>query len=97
MGPNQMGPGAHVATASFMVASEARGQGIGRALGVYAIEWAVQSGYKSMQFNAVVETNTIAVALWKSLGFEIVGTVKRAFSHPTQGEVGLHIMHRQFA
>jgi hypothetical protein len=48
-----------------------------------------------MQFNAVVETNTVAVALWKKLGFEIVGTVPEAFDHPTHGPVGLHIMHRR--
>ena len=44
-------------------------------------------------FNAVVETNTAAVALWQSVGFEIVGTVPGAFHHPTQGYVGLHVMH----
>ena len=33
MGPNRPGRGAYVATASFMVASEARGRGVGRALG----------------------------------------------------------------
>ena len=30
MGPNHPGPGSHVATASFMVASDARGRGVGR-------------------------------------------------------------------
>lgn len=47
-----------------------------------------------MQFNAVVETNTPAVTLWRSLGFNILPTVPEAFHHPTQGYVGLHIMHR---
>lgn len=94
MGPNQMGPGAHVATASFMVKSSARGRGAGRALGQYAIEWAERSGFRSMQFNAVVETNERAVALWKSLGFSVIGTVPEAFAHPALGYVGLHIMHR---
>ena len=42
---------------------------------------------------AVVETNERAVALWQSLGFEIVGTVPDAFRHPTQGLVGLHVMY----
>ena len=32
MGPNRPGPGSHVATASFMVAPDARGHGVGRAL-----------------------------------------------------------------
>jgi hypothetical protein len=46
-----------------------------------------------MQFNAVVETNTTAVRLWLSFGFEILATVPEAFRHPTSGYVGLHIMY----
>lgn len=94
-GPNQMGPGAHVATASFMVAAAARGRGVGRALGEAVIARATRDGYRAMQFNAVVETNRSAVRLWKALGFEIVGTVPEAFAHPTEGLVGLHVMHRR--
>jgi L-amino acid N-acyltransferase YncA len=95
MGPNRPGPGSHVSTASFMVAADARGQGVGRALGEYVLDWARAQGYASMQFNAVVESNQAAVALWKSLGFEIVGTVPEAFEHPTLGRVGLHVMYRR--
>jgi hypothetical protein len=47
-----------------------------------------------MQFNAVVETNHAAVALWGKLGFEILATVPEAFHHPVLGYVGLHVMHR---
>jgi hypothetical protein len=47
-----------------------------------------------MQFNAVVETNEATIALWRALGFEIVGTVPGAFEHATHGRVGLHVMHR---
>lgn len=94
MGPNRPGPGSHVATASFMVAQDARGQGVGRALGDYAISWAREQGYAAMQFNAVVESNYGAVRLWQALGFRIIGTVPEAFEHPTLGRVGLHIMHR---
>jgi ribosomal protein S18 acetylase RimI-like enzyme len=47
-----------------------------------------------MRFNAVVETNTRAVALWTSLGFTVVGTVPAGFRHPRDGLVGLHVMHR---
>ena len=94
MGPNRPGRGSHVATASFMVAGEARGLGVGRALGGYAISWAREQGYAAMQFNAVVETNHAAVRLWQALGLRIVGTVPEAFEHPTLGRVGLHVMHR---
>lgn len=92
--PNQPGPGAHVANAGFMVAPDHAGRGIGRALAEHVIAESRADGYRSMQFNAVVETNVGAVALWKSLGFEILATVPEAFHHPTAGYVGLHVMHR---
>jgi GNAT superfamily N-acetyltransferase len=92
MGPNRPGRGAHVATGSFMVDPRAHGRGIGRALGEYVVEWARRNGYHSIQFNAVVQSNTAAVQLWQSLGFMIIGTVPEAFEHPTNGRVGLHIM-----
>ena len=95
MGPNRPGPGSHVATASFMVAGDARGRGVGRALGEYALSWAREQGYAAMQFNAVVESNAVAVRLWQALGFRIIGTVPEAFEHPTLGRVGLHVMHRR--
>jgi L-amino acid N-acyltransferase YncA len=95
MGPNRPGRGAHVATASFMVDPAHRGRGVGRALGEYTIRWAQDAGYRSMQFNAVVETNTAAVQLWQSLGFQILATVPEAFLHPRHGLVGLHVMFRR--
>jgi GNAT superfamily N-acetyltransferase len=95
MGPNRPGPGAHVATASFMVAPAGRGQGVGTALCRFALAWAREQGYAGMQFNAVVQTNHAAVALYQRLGFQIVGTVPGAFAHPTEGRVGLHIMYRE--
>jgi GNAT superfamily N-acetyltransferase len=96
MGPNRPGRGAHVATASFMVDPARQGLGVGRALGNHVVEWARDAGYRSMQFNAVVETNTAAVALWQSLGFEVLTTVPDAFDHRQHGLVGLHVMFRQF-
>ena len=92
MGPNRPGNGAHVGTASFLVAPEARGRGVGRALAEYAVAWHRAAGFRGIQFNAVVETNTAAVVLWESLGFEIVGTVPGAFHSPSRGYVGLHVM-----
>ncbi|GAB1690104.1 N-acetyltransferase family protein [Krasilnikovia sp. M28-CT-15] len=96
MGPNKPGPGAHVSTASFMVAASARGQGVGTALFTYAVDWATSAGYAGMQFNAVVDTNRTAVELYLRNGFEIIGTVPGAFAHPTLGRVGLHVMYREF-
>ncbi len=93
-GPNRPGRGAHVATGSFMVSPAARGRGVGRALGRSVIDWAREQGYAAMQFNAVVETNVAAVALWQDLGFTIIGTVPAAFDSRAHGRVGLHVMHR---
>lgn len=95
MGPNRPGRGSHVCTASFLVAEAARGRGVGRALADHTLSWARDHGYAAMQFNAVVECNEAAVRLWRSLGFEIIGTVPEAFEHPTRGRVGLHVMHRR--
>jgi L-amino acid N-acyltransferase YncA len=94
MGPNRPGRGAHVATASFMVGTAARGKGVGRALGEEMLRWAREQGYAAVQFNAVVETNTAAVRLWQDLGFEVLTTVPAAFESRRHGRVGLHVMHR---
>ena len=94
MGPNRPGRGSHVGTASFMVDEAARGRGVGRALGEHMLAWAKDAGFRAVQFNAVVETNTGAVRLWRSLGFDIIGTVPEAFDSRAHGLVGLHVMHR---
>ena len=97
MGPNRPGRGAHVGTASFMVAEAARGKGVGRALAEEVLAWHRREGYAAIQFNAVVETNTAAVRLWQDLGFTIVGTVPEAFESRRHGRVGLHVMHLPLA
>ena len=46
------------------------------------------------QFNAVVETNMAAVALWQQLGFRILATIPAAFDSKRHGRVGMHVMYR---
>ncbi len=92
--PNHVGRGAHVANASFMVDPAAQGRGIGRALGEHCLEEARRQGYEAMQFNFVVSTNIAAVELWKKLGFNIAGTLPRAFDHAVLGKVDAYVMHR---
>ena len=92
--PVQPGLGDHVANAGFMVDPDRAGGGVGRGLAEATLVEARRRGYRAMQFSAVVAANTRAIALWRSLGFEIVGTVPKAFRHPTEGEVALHVMHR---
>ena len=48
------------------------GFGVGRALGEHVLAAARAAGFRGMQFNAVVETNTVAVRLWRSLGLEVL-------------------------
>ncbi len=91
---NQRDLGAHVGNASFMVAPDYRGKGAGRQMGLHCLREARRAGYRALQFNFVVSTNTAAVSLWQKLGFSIVGTLPRAFRHQRLGEVDACVMHR---
>lgn len=95
--PNQGGGGAHIANAGFMVSPEHGRRGVGRALAEHILDRARAYGYPAMQFNAVVATNTGAIALWRSLDFEVLATVPDGFRHPTEGYVGLNIMYRKLS
>ena len=91
---NQVGLGAHVANASFMVDLETHCQGVGRAMGAHCLREARRKGFVAMQFNFVVSTNAGAVALWQKLGFQIVGTLPKAFRHARLGLVDAYVMYR---
>ncbi|MEW1722130.1 GNAT family N-acetyltransferase [Streptomyces sp. NPDC093109] len=93
MNRNHQGNGSHIAGASYMVDPAHSGRGVGRALCEYSIDWARTAGYRAMQFNAVVETNTNALKLYEALGFEVIGVLPEGFRHPTEGYVGLCILH----
>ena len=95
-GPNRPGRGAHVSTASYMVATEARGKGIGRALCEFSIARMKERGFAGMQFNAVVSTNVHAIDLYRALGFVTIGTVPGAFISASQGRVDLVVMYLEF-
>jgi L-amino acid N-acyltransferase YncA len=91
---NRPGLGDHVANASFMVAAETRGLGVGRAMAEHALSEARRLGYRAMQFNFVISTNEWAVHLWQQLGFKIVGTLPGAFRHARKGFVDAYVMFR---
>ncbi len=91
---NRTGRANHVANASFIVHPAHRGKGVGRALGQSAIELAKSLGYKAIQYNFVVSVNEVAVKLWKSLGYTVIGTMPEGFQHPTLGLVDVYMMHR---
>ena len=89
---NRAGPGSHVANCGYMTAADAGGRGIGRALCLHSLEEARLRGFRAMQFNMVVSTNTRAVHLWQSCGFEVVGRLPGAFAHPAKGYVDALVM-----
>jgi ribosomal protein S18 acetylase RimI-like enzyme len=94
MRPNQQGGGSHVANCGYMTAAPASGRGVARAMCVHSLDQARSRGFRAMQFNFVVSTNTRAVALWQSLGFAIVGRLVEAFEHPRLGRVDAVVMYR---
>ena len=89
---NSTGPAAHVANGGYMTLPDAWGHGVGRALCTHSLEEARRQGYRAVQFNLVIATNTRAIHLWRSCGFEIVGRLPGAFEHPTKGFVDALIM-----
>ena len=91
---NQRGGGDHVANCGYMVAGDATGRGIARTMCLHSLDEARARGFRAMQFNYVVASNSRAVALWHSLGFATVGTVPGAFQHPTLGFVDALVMHQ---
>jgi ribosomal protein S18 acetylase RimI-like enzyme len=91
---NHPGPGSHVCNCGYMVASRARGRGIATAMCEHSQQIARALGYKAMQYNLVVSTNTVAIDLWKRLGFEIVGRLPKAFAHPVRGCVDAFVMYK---
>jgi ribosomal protein S18 acetylase RimI-like enzyme len=95
--PNQQGGGGHVANCGYMTALTATGRGVARAMCEHSLGRARSRRFRAMQFNFVISTNTRAVRLWQSFKFEIVGTLPKAFLHPTLGYVDAFVMYRDLA
>ena len=93
--PNQIDLGSHVANGSYMVHPDARRKGYGEAMCKHSIEEATRLGYKAIQFNMIVSTNSPAIALWKKMGFDIIGTIPGGFRHLSKGFVDAYIMFRK--
>jgi L-amino acid N-acyltransferase YncA len=91
--PNQQGGGGHVANCGYMTAVTATGHGVARAMCEHSLGRARGRRFRAMQFNFVISTNTRAVKLWQSFEFAIVGTLPKAFLHPTLGYVDVFVMY----
>lgn len=93
--PNAMGPSKHICNCGYMVADEARGKGIARQMCEHSQQQALSLGFEAMQFNSVVSTNEVAIQLWQKLGFNIIGTIPKAYKHGKRGYVDSYVMHKQ--
>ena len=91
---NQPGLGSHVCNAGYIVRAGARRKGVGKAMCKHSLGEARRLGFKAMQYNLVVSTNTGAVKLWQDMGFEIIGTLSKAFNHREKGLVDAFVMYQ---
>jgi len=93
--PNQPPLGAHVCNCGYIVAEQARGRGVASAMCEHSQREAATRGFRAMQYNLVVSTNDVAVQLWIKQGFEIIGTLPKAFRHARLGYVDAYVMFKQ--
>lgn len=77
--PNNIGRCGHIANASYAVASGLRGKHIGEKLVRDSLTQAKRTGFRIMQFNAVVATNLSARHLYEKIGFKQLGTICGGF------------------
>lgn len=77
--PNNVGRCGHICNASYAVSPDARGKHIGEKLVRHCIEQGKKIGFKILQFNAVVRTNTAARRLYEKIGFTQLGTIPNGF------------------
>ena len=91
---NQPGLGAHVCNCGYVVAAKAQGRGIAAQMCEHSQAQALAMGFRAMQFNFVVATNTRAIRLWERLGFSVVGRLPGAFNHQQLGYVDALVMFK---
>jgi len=77
--PNNIGRCQHISNASYAVKGDERGKKIGEILVLHCIAKAKGIGFKILQFNAVVSTNTAALRLYEKLGFVRLGVIPGGF------------------
>lgn len=75
--PNFAPRAGHIANAGYVVAADARGQGVGRALVTDSIWRAPTLGFDAIQFNLVFESNP-ARKLYEELGWIEIGRIPDA-------------------
>lgn len=83
--PNNIGRCGHICNASYAVAPQAQGRGVGKMLVEDSLARAKRLGFRIMQFNAVVTDNIAANKLYAKLGFQRLGTIPGGFRRPGGG------------
>ncbi len=91
---NQPDLGSHVANAGYMVHPDFRGRGIAEVMCRFSLGEARRLGFEAMQFNIVMATNVGAIRLWQKCGFEIIGTIPKAYQHQTLGLTDALVMYQ---
>lgn len=91
---NSTGLADHVANAGYMTHPAARGRGIASAMARDSFARAKAEGFRAMQFNLVIASNTQAVRLWQKIGLQVIGRLPEAFRHKRLGYVDAFIMYR---
>ena len=93
--PNAMGGGDHVCNCGYATAPAAQGMGVARTMLADSLDRSRAAGFRAMQYNFVIATNTRAVDIWQRAGFEVVGRLPGAYRHPTEGYVDALVMYRR--
>ncbi len=91
--PNNVGRCGHIANASFAVAPETRGMGVGETLVRDCLVRGRALGFRLLQFNAVVSTNARANRLYARLGFRRVGTIPGGFLLKSGAYVDIYVYY----
>ncbi|MBI3590911.1 MAG: GNAT family N-acetyltransferase [Candidatus Melainabacteria bacterium] len=92
--PNKAGLGSHVANTGVMIDKEYRGKGLGKQMMEFAINKTRELGFKAIQVNLVVCTNTASIKICQKYGFEIIGTLPKAFYYKQKEYVDAYVMYK---
>lgn len=92
---NFKGGGSHVCNCGYITADLARGKGVARLMLAHSLETAAALGFRAMQYNSVIATNTRAIDIWKRAGFDVIGRLPEAFHNPVHGYVDALVMYRK--
>ena len=77
--PNNVGRCGHICNTSYAVKEGNRGLHIGEQLVKDSLKVGASLGFRILQFNAVVATNTHALHLYERLGFTQLGVIPQGF------------------